>query len=858
MSTPIGDAGRVWLADRNLSGAVKPIGKAEGRALFRLIGETVNQAEADIAAAVLSGEKVFADTTAGLAGTANGGFFFVPVTDGLELFKDNAGTAVSQGVVPKTSYLDAAVGALDGVYTTSGELLTDDLFAAGELGGGSAWIGTPPRARGWTIPDGSTGNATYILPEILIDEALSRSWAGQEVRVTIIATATAGYLTDHNFLPLGVNVTDRDGTLHASAGTRTALTQDGTVIRHVYALDWTGEERKLAPLLYSVSAETDGVWSYEIASLTVHLAPAAAQSLTMTDLMLAASLDRVAKAALFEGVAADPARSVRVGPNEAVMAIEDAQDLLADASASRRGELLFTGMVTDKNVFRRDWADWVGLSPFTCGISVRNPDNVDVASTVSDTACWDNDNGALRNLTIEGENCRYALHSDGSNGAPYTVGVPAKPQYRNTMRFRENLIITHHGNAGALAYQIALGGGGNPGGVWPNATAHGGGSSSGQIEYWRGCVLTAPFVAWSRHDHLDFDRPAIDVLECQVLTSTDLGRSIGVQSYGSGLVSLVVVIGSQLNGDVHLDCGRSADPDVGGLWMPTDLAKQPSDMNGHHLYGYGNTPAVFTLFHHGRALKIESAATSGASTVSVSGTAAALIFGDVVEKPGAGGLKGYCYGRADISGMPVGPDKTGTSNLDGVSQLGKRLGDCSSVSKTLSVVVDGGSPIVVTFNANHTAQSNATVLGIINAALGAAATASEYNVGGRYRPRFTDEERTIKNTSAVGIPMGSVLAYDTTQTAPLRAVRLMTSADAAGLFAGVAWEDIYPGKVGRVKTRGWLSIGDVLRDDATAVSYGTTFSISASAPGKVVVGGSQGLLRAIRGGGDAAAVEVRP
>jgi hypothetical protein len=124
-----------------------------------------------------------------------------------------------------------------------------------------------------------------------------------------------------------------------------------------------------------------------------------------------------------------------------------------------------------------------------------------------------------------------------------------------------------------------------------------------------------------------------------------------------------------------------------------------------------------------------------------------------------------------------------------------------------------------------------------------AGTASLYDITARYRPSLLDEEQALKNNSAVGIPMFSALAFDGHH----KKVRLMTSADAASLFAGIAWEDIYPGQVGRVKTKGYLPVTDLIRTDgAGALTYGQTFSITAGQNGKVSVGGAQGLLMAIR------------
>lgn len=148
----------------------------------------------------------------------------------------------------------------------------------------------------------------------------------------------------------------------------------------------------------------------------------------------------------------------------------------------------------------------------------------------------------------------------------------------------------------------------------------------------------------------------------------------------------------------------------------------------------------------------------------------------------------------------------GTDNLL-ITSLGKRLGDCTSVSKVLQVVVNGGAPLVIPFTLNYTDISNATILAAINSVLGSNAVATEYALGNRYRPRFSDEEQTLENASGVGIPMGIVLAFDSAY----KRVRAMTSADPVSLFAGVAWEDIYPGAWGRMKTSGYLPINDLRR-----------------------------------------------
>jgi hypothetical protein len=206
------------------------------------------------------------------------------------------------------------------------------------------------------------------------------------------------------------------------------------------------------------------------------------------------------------------------------------------------------------------------------------------------------------------------------------------------------------------------------------------------------------------------------------------------------------------------------------------------------------------------------------------------------------------WGFFDVSGVPV-----GRYSPVNITSLGYRLGDCSAVSKTLTVTFSGGgsatNTVNIVFNQDMRGVSNAAIVAQINAALGSAGTFDLWAVGELYRPRFTHEERTLLNNSTTGIRKGMVLACDGHH----RRVRPMTPNDDFYLFAGVAWEDILPGQFGRVKTSGYLPIGDVLRDDNAALGFGKTFSISATKPGYAVLGGTTGLLPAIRSD----AVEVK-
>lgn len=87
--------------------------KSDIRATFALVEDKITAAAADIATAILSGGNIYANTTAGLAGVTEGQYFFVPVADGLELFRDLSGVATSQGIVPDTAYMAAIQAAAE-------------------------------------------------------------------------------------------------------------------------------------------------------------------------------------------------------------------------------------------------------------------------------------------------------------------------------------------------------------------------------------------------------------------------------------------------------------------------------------------------------------------------------------------------------------------------------------------------------------------------------------------------------------------------------------------------------------------------------------------------------------------------
>jgi hypothetical protein len=246
----------------------------------------------------------------------------------------------------------------------------------------------------------------------------------------------------------------------------------------------------------------------------------------------------------------------------------------------------------------------------------------------------------------------------------------------------------------------------------------------------------------------------------------------------------------------------------------------------------GSTPIGYRSTNRGTALRITSASTGTTSTVRVTGAAAALILGTTTTKDGGGGLQGYAFGELDISGILVGLNSDTTVN----NTLGRRLGNRSGAAVTMTVTVDGGTPVAVTFNENYTTRSNAYVLGVINSALGSQATASEYLVTqGEVYPQVLDKQRTLINAGTTGIPRFAAVRY----VGPRRTVALMLTSDPASAFAGVALEPIPPGRHGRILGEGHLHTSQMHASSPGTVNAGTAVYHSDTTPGAFSLTGTR-------------------
>ncbi|UXB38277.1 hypothetical protein K7569_10955 [Stenotrophomonas maltophilia] len=721
------------------------------------------------------------------------GYSFLTSGDGVESEND---LALAQRLSP----LQAEIGAVKGIATnallTSGDMAPRGLPRVVLANGATNVLDSAGRKVGFQIPAGQTGGTTYVAADL---EA--KSVRGQRIKITQIYTATAGWLAA---TPL-TGVRAQALTSGASSNLTVSdfsIGQDGTTVIQSGVIDVpAGADRVGLVMQVSPSATATGAArTVQLSGAVYEFASAPGAGETPNDVMLDVRLDPVKEAA---GVYSTAALTVRAGTTYASPAA--ANQAVQEKSVTSRSTI-FVAPGTYADDFNWTLAPFATLKALAAArpvIHYELPDN----SSDSPANCqpfWVVQSGSIDGIKVTTRNARYAVHCEASGANP-----DSKISIRDSW-------IEHLGNS-------------LPG--WVSQAAWGMGVSSGWDVRSEGNVYRAPFCAFSFHTNAAFARPSYvenrnDRLIGTAVDGAVAGLAFRAQPLGSNQRDRHVIIGCEVVGDYFYNPAP---------WMPTTLAYQPAAHTEIDVSGYGNTPFVFRISDFGRALKITSTTEAG-SSIAVSGSAAAVLFGEVTAYPGVQNLPGYVHGSFDISGTAVGP----SSDLL-ITSLGKRLGDCTSVSKVLQVVVNGGAPLVIPFTLNYTDISNATILAAINSVLGSNAVATEYALGNRYRPRFSDEEQTMENASGVGIPMGTVLAFDSAY----KRVRAMTSADPASLFAGVAWEDIYPGAWGRVKTSGYLPINDLRRTGSASLTFGSTMSVGAT-PGVVAPGGSQGLLSAIR------------
>ena len=676
------------------------------------------------------------------------------------------------------------------------------------------------REIGFTIPAGSSGVGSLAQFFIELSREDRLRLAGERVSVEVTARTSEGYAKGTNVI---ANIGLLDGT--GRTATMESWSERIGTDRRRYVLEFDLEEGDATPRPYlqnsssSIDSENDLFW--EIEDINVRIA---GDDATHADTERWA-LSQARQLAVQEAVQLiDPnydypiiARIEKDGSGD-YLSIEEADAAILDGSSTSPVLYLLGDGTWDVTPdYQLKWhRHLLGKGKDRTILQLLQPDDTPLADIEANSVFRADGPFIVQALTIQVSNGRYAIHSDDKT-------------LSDVLQQYIDVRLEHLGNAGAIAWQTANGG--NPSGVWPSTHALGHGSSSGARIVARRSEFIGYRAGLATHTNGNFAKPYLcDIEDCSLIGRNPLPFSYAtiVQPHGSNQADEMRLVGNTLQGDIRY---------WPNLWMPTTIDRQPADRSEVRIVGSNNTPAVFLYDSPTRALRFDTVSTVDGTTIAISGDVAELLMGaNISTRSAAGGAAAWAVGDANVADIGVGS----SSNVY-ITGLNRRLGNRSLESISLTVTVNGIDHDVV-FDQDFTIATVEDVLDFMNAALSGVAVASLYDVGGRYRPRFTDEEKALRNSSAVLIRMGMVLAHDPDH----REVRAMTSSDAATRYAGVAWEDIYPGEHGRVKTDGYLPISDVLRSDSASFAFGDTFSIDPATPGYVIKGGSQGLLSAIR------------
>ncbi|WP_289328814.1 hypothetical protein [Pseudomonas sp. 'CRE Jenny 4'] len=766
------------------------------------------EAAADRAEQAAATAGIFTTVAAGLAATTTGKYFSVPSADDGEytiLYLNESGVAQEVKRYPSKK-------AVDRVRLSSGEkLLSVEYSTLAEAISGATFLKRGGKVVGLNFPIGSSGANSYVIHWIELDAATQQALAGSTIRLKLVADCSVNFsakvTTDF------VGFVWRNG---AGVQVGTLASQSIVNSRFVREVTYTvtAQDEKIGLVVQIAGGSTTGHF-YNAASLSYSIDNWIDGTTSAADFLVEQGIEPQKQQLL-----------VRPDGTGDYLTPLAATSVITSAGRIKEYDILVgPGTYTDRNWYVKNRTNLIGQQRIASIIASELPDNVNPVTIQDVQTLWVNGTTRLSNLSVTGRNVRYPIHSEGAGAN------------KNTEMVIENCHIEHLGNDGARQYQIDNGG--NPDLVWPFTTAWGWGAASGQRFTAIRSTFRSPTVAWYIHTNSYFDKACVSVLEnCECIATNADGKSIRLQPLGSLQSDLVQVNNCLLVGDIDY---------IPSPWIPTALADQPADHSEISLIGSGNSPAVFTVSDFGRAFRIDSALVGPGSAIAANGSAADALFGNQnYAKNGVTGFAGYRYGWADISGVGVGQ----LGNVF-VTSMGKRLGDCTGTPKTLSVFVNfSATPVNIVFNQNYTNATNASILSTINTALAGSAVASEYAVGEKYRPHFTDEEMLLKNLSSEGIPMGAALAFSGSN----KQVRKMTSTDSPAIFAGIAWEDIYPGQFGRVKTKGYLSVKDVL-GTLSGLSYGQALYVDPASPGRVVTAtGANPIMTAIR----ADAVQVSP
>lgn len=347
------------------------------------------------------------------------------------------------------------------------------------------------------------------------------------------------------------------------------------------------------------------------------------------------------------------------------------------------------------------------------------------------------DDVRISDLTLEAKGIRYVLHQDNANEA-------------NKTRYYDNVVFRFLGNGG---YMRALGIGTSSG----SKTYISGGSSESQV-----------FPTFTVHNNTNFAKPSLWSFKNHAFKVLDNQKSIELYNSGSNQDCQILLENCSFEGGFILSYQE--------YWLYVSAVNDHFNHANWRVQGSKNQPFYFKNTVIGSTLCIETKSKTKNSKVRFDRNSSAYSFiianprmhfgnlgnpnrrikDEYVIQDGANGLSGFAFGAKSILEQYYFPDNNSwTTQQDA---LGLRLGNCSTINKTLGITIDETNYNVV-FNKDYTAFTNAQVLAEINAVIGSVATAKEYNIGADYYAELTDVVSVeINNSTTVIIPKGSLVS----------------------------------------------------------------------------------------------------
>jgi hypothetical protein len=366
------------------------------------------------------------------------------------------------------------------------------------------------------------------------------------------------------------------------------------------------------------------------------------------------------------------------------------------------------------------------------------------------------DNSVFENLTIVAKNIRYAVHQDNPNEA-------------NKTRYYKNCNFRFLGNKGFLA-------------------ALGIGTYSGSRTYVEGGMsfseYTAPFAC---HNNQKFENPSLWSFKNHTFATVEQYVVINMQNSGSLISDIAHFENCSVEGGFIFKYSN--------VYIYTPNLNDSYNHANWKITGSGNNPMCFVNDVLGKGLKVEANTVGHKVRFDTNSSAYPLIiannknyFGNLghperkiqdkyIVHDYYSSLKSYAIGCVSIQEDDY-PYGTTTSQ----DRLGLRLGDCSTVNKTLGIIINDVIYNVV-FNKNYTDFTNAQIIAEINAILSSAGVASEYIIGRDYYPEFTDVNYKLRNNSSEAILKGTLVSRVGT------GVKKATTGD---IVFGIAIDDIQP------------------------------------------------------------------